>query len=72
MPQSPEEKMDYSMMLEELADQYPELKKKAMELKDDVMELMPEMDMEEEMQAPIEVPELDLEDEEEDEIELEL
>ena len=65
MPQSPEAILDYEAMLEELADVYPQLKSKAMELKDDVMDLMPEDE------EPVMEPELDLEEGEE-ELELEL
>ena len=60
-----EKEMDYGQMLEELAEVYPQLESKVMELKEDIMELMPEEE------APIEEPMLEL-DEEEEEIELEL
>ena len=59
---------NFEQMLEELADSYPQLGEKALELKDDVIGLMDE-DAE-----PNEIPELDLEDapEEEEDLNLEL
>lgn len=58
--------MDFARMLEDLAEEYPEMKDKALDLKDDLSEIMP---MEEEL--PLPEPELSLE-EDEDELELEL
>ncbi len=68
MPESPEAAMNYESMLEELANEYPELQDKALELKDDILEMMPEEDME-----PVEEPDLELDlPEEDEEISLEL
>ena len=66
MPESPEAAINFEQMLEELATTYPSIKEQALELKDEIIDLMPE-------EAPMEEPELDLEmDEDEDEITLEL
>ena len=64
MPESPEAMMNFERMLEELADTYPSVSDQALQLKDEVMDLMPE-------EAPMPEPELSLE-EGEDELELEL
>jgi hypothetical protein len=41
MPQNEEMKMDYVSMLEDLADEYPEIKEKALDLSSDISDLMP-------------------------------
>jgi hypothetical protein len=66
--------MNVQAMLEEIATQYPEIEDKAMDLKDDIMGLMGDEELEE---APMEEElsaddvELDLEEDEE-ELDLEL
>jgi hypothetical protein len=66
--------MNVEAMLEEIAQQYPQIEAKAMDLKDDIMDLMGDEELEE---APMEEElsaddvELDL-DEDEEELELEL
>lgn len=66
-------KMDFEEMLEGLSEEYPQMAEKALDLKDDLMELMGE-----EMELPEEEEELELnldeepEPLEEDELELDL
>lgn len=74
MPDSPEAMMDFERMLEELASTYPAVGDMAMQLKDEVMDLMPDEEMPE-MELGLEEGadlELDLDDEDEPELELEL
>lgn len=65
MPKDMKEMMDYESMLDELAQEYPKIKQQAMDLKDDLMELMP-------LDAEEEEIELSLEEEDEEAPELEL
>ena len=60
--------MDFESMLDSLAEEYPSIKEQALDLKEEVIDLMPADDS-----APIEAPELDDLDlgmEPEDELEL--
>ncbi len=57
MPQTEEMQMDYVSMLTDLADEYPSIGDKALELSEEISELMP-LDDEE----PIAEPELNLDE----------
>lgn len=57
--------IDFTKILDDLADKYPQVKKQALELKSDVMDLMPEEEPEKE-------PDLSLDEEDDMELELEL
>lgn len=65
--------MNVEAMLQEIAQQYPEIEEKAMDLKDDIMGLMGDEELEEAPleEGPADDLELDL-DEDEEELELEL
>ncbi len=60
MPKSPEEMMNYEEMLDELAAEYPSVEASAMDLKTDLLDLMPGDEM------PAEQDELSLEEAPED------